>query len=216
MKRNTALRRVPLQSRSRERLERILDAGEQELAQVGYDAATMQAIADRAGTSIGSVYQFFPNKKALFDAIFTRYMAQVRALFDGLLTPENAALPWPDLLDLAIDTCHEFTTRAPGFRAIWLQSSISPELLDTSDALNDEMAERIALLLAAYAKGLGRKELPVVATVIVETISVMIFVAGRRGEPMASQILNETKVLLRRYVAGYEHPKKGKDRSRSP
>jgi AcrR family transcriptional regulator len=198
-----SLRRVPAQARSRERLERILDAGELELAEIGYDAATMQSIAERAGTSIGSVYQFFPNKKALFDALAARYHAKVRGFFEGLLAGEAIARPWPELIDAAIDGFWRFNTDEPGFRAVWIQGSISPELLDAGEALNREFATRIEAALAFYAPDLPKKQRSVVATVVVETISAMLFVAGRRGEPSASRLMQETKVLVKRYLAGY-------------
>src|SRR6202011_4219225 len=75
-------RRVPTQDRSRQRVERILDAAARTFAEVGFEAATTETIAERAGTSIGSVYQFFPNKKALYDAIASRYLDRTRRLFD--------------------------------------------------------------------------------------------------------------------------------------
>src|SRR5689334_13934961 len=106
------MRRVPAQARSRERLERILDAAEEELGEVGYDGATMQSIAERAGTSIGSVYQFFPNKKVLIGAITERYLAAVRGLFETILTPEALMRPWSEVLDGAIEALFAFSLEA--------------------------------------------------------------------------------------------------------
>ncbi len=76
----SASRRKPLQDRSRRRVEQILDAAAQVFADRGYDAATTDEIARLAGTSIGSVYQFFPNKLSIFNAITLRYMERARAL----------------------------------------------------------------------------------------------------------------------------------------
>ena len=63
------LRREPRQARARQRVNIILDAAAAEFAAVGYEAATTNAIARRAGTSIGSLYQFFPNKEAVLEAL---------------------------------------------------------------------------------------------------------------------------------------------------
>lgn len=197
------MRRVPAQARSRERLERILDAAEAVLGEAGYEAATMQDIAERAGTSIGSVYQFFPNKKVLVGAISDRYNERVRQLFDSLLTPEALMGPWIDLLEQAIDVLFEFNMETPGFRALWLQGTIAPEVLEAGAAVNVEMSERVELALSVYAPDMPKKHRAVVATVIVETISVMLFVAGRRGKKAARPLMEETKVLLRRYLAEY-------------
>ncbi|GGS01540.1 hypothetical protein GCM10010252_45210 [Streptomyces aureoverticillatus] len=60
-----ALRRVPVQRRSAERLTRILDACADLLDETGYEDLTTRLVAERAGVPIGSVYRFFGNKRAL-------------------------------------------------------------------------------------------------------------------------------------------------------
>src|SRR5271163_3338078 len=83
-------RKTPVQARSRERVERILDAAAVVFADAGYEAATTEAIAERAGTSIGSLYQFFPNKRALFDGVARRHLERGSELFDALLAAAQA------------------------------------------------------------------------------------------------------------------------------
>ena len=63
------LRREPRQERGRRRIEGILEAAARVFAEVGYEAATTNAIAREARTSIGSLYQFFPNKGAVLEAL---------------------------------------------------------------------------------------------------------------------------------------------------
>src|SRR3954468_20437797 len=55
----TSLRRAPVQRRSAERLTRILDACADLLDEVGYDALSTRAVAQRAQVPIGSGYRFF-------------------------------------------------------------------------------------------------------------------------------------------------------------
>jgi AcrR family transcriptional regulator len=62
-------RRIPQQERGGRRVRELLEAGASEFAEVGYDAATMKAIAKRAGASIGAVYQYFPNKESVVSAL---------------------------------------------------------------------------------------------------------------------------------------------------
>jgi AcrR family transcriptional regulator len=58
-------RNAPQQQRSRLMVERIVDAGSAVLIQQGYDGATTNRIAEAAGISPGSLYQYFPNKEAI-------------------------------------------------------------------------------------------------------------------------------------------------------
>jgi len=207
-KKSAFTRRVPLQDRSRLRVERILDAASHVFAAVGYEAATTEAIAARAGTSIGSLYQFFPNKGALFEAIGTRYLEQVRAGYETLMHQFFAVgakkLPWTLVLDTFVDAFHAFHRQNPGFRAVWTNWRQSMGVLEAGDALNREFARRTETVLAIYAKKLTPKRRPLVATLVVETLSAMLIVAARYDDDDRSkQIMDETKVLVRRYLEPY-------------
>jgi AcrR family transcriptional regulator len=81
-----ALRRRPRQARAQERIARILDTAEQVFAEIGYDAATTNLIATQAETSIGSLYEFFPNKEAIAHALADRYVEQIDALYSTLFS----------------------------------------------------------------------------------------------------------------------------------
>jgi len=65
-------RKKPIQSRSRATYNAILDAAAQVLAEEGFSASTTNKIAERAGASIGSVYEYFPSKEAIFTALIER------------------------------------------------------------------------------------------------------------------------------------------------
>src|SRR5579875_3792084 len=95
MAQETPYRKLPQQARGQQRIARLLDAAECVFAAVGYDAATTNAIAAQANTSIGSLYQFFPNKEALLTALAGRYLAELRGTLDPTLTPETTELPLP-------------------------------------------------------------------------------------------------------------------------
>ncbi|WP_310483548.1 TetR family transcriptional regulator [Chamaesiphon sp. VAR_48_metabat_403] len=68
------LRRQPQQKRGKQRVEKIIIAAAEVFAEAGVAAATIQQIADRASTAVGSIYQFFPDKLAIFNAIFAEHM----------------------------------------------------------------------------------------------------------------------------------------------
>ena len=69
--------RPPLQRRSQESLERVLQAGAELLLEVGYEGFTLQEVSKRSGVSIGSIYARAPSKEALILAIYDREMAKV-------------------------------------------------------------------------------------------------------------------------------------------
>ena len=68
----TPLRRQPVQQRSAKRVEQMLDASAALIDELGYDALTTTLIAKRAGVAVGSLYQFFPDKRAVVQALTQR------------------------------------------------------------------------------------------------------------------------------------------------
>lgn len=66
------MRRPPKQKRSREMVEKLLDATAATLAERGLDHTTTNHIAEKAGVSIGSLYQYFPDKDAMLEALLQR------------------------------------------------------------------------------------------------------------------------------------------------
>jgi AcrR family transcriptional regulator len=83
--------RVPRQQRSRERLERMLDAAEDLIAADGIRATSMAAVARAAGTSIGAIYARFDNKRALIHAVHARFLARTATLAEAAADPARWA-----------------------------------------------------------------------------------------------------------------------------
>jgi AcrR family transcriptional regulator len=74
MKKNSPIARAPRRQRGMERVAALIEAAIAVFAEKGYAAATMTEIAARAGAPIGSLYQFFPNKELIADALLQRYL----------------------------------------------------------------------------------------------------------------------------------------------
>jgi AcrR family transcriptional regulator len=70
-------RKTPVQARSAASVEAILDATIQVLLRVGKERLTTTRVALRAGVSVGTLYQYFPNKSALLQAALKRHLAEV-------------------------------------------------------------------------------------------------------------------------------------------
>lgn len=99
-----ALRRVPKQERSRERIGEILKVAKELIGQKGIDAVTMKEIAALSGGPIASVYQYFPNKSAIIAMLYELYVEEVRELIaghvSGIETADDALRATDDLFDM--------------------------------------------------------------------------------------------------------------------
>lgn len=78
-------RKTPRQARSLAMVEVILEATARVLAERGYAGTNTNVVADRAGVSVGSVYQYFPNKDSLVTALHERHAAHMYAAIDEVL-----------------------------------------------------------------------------------------------------------------------------------
>ena len=86
------LRRQPVQRRSRQTVEVVLDAVVEVLKRHGLDGVTTNRIAEAAGVSIGSVYQYFPDKRAIFAALHDRHVQEIGRIVESRLL-EHATSP---------------------------------------------------------------------------------------------------------------------------
>lgn len=78
-------RKRPVQARSQATVDAIVDAAARVLVQGGYDGFTTNRVADRAGVSVGSLYQYFPNKEALLAELTGRHVAALERGFEAAM-----------------------------------------------------------------------------------------------------------------------------------
>jgi AcrR family transcriptional regulator len=107
-------RRKPQQLRGEQRLAAMLDAAAAVFAESGFDAATMTEIAERSGSSIGALYQYFPNKLALAHALREQYGHEMAQRWTSLIA-DAAQLSVPVLADRVFDLMIGFFDEHPAY-----------------------------------------------------------------------------------------------------
>jgi AcrR family transcriptional regulator len=196
-------RHAPTQRRSHERLARIARAAGELCAQVGADAVTMEAIAERAETSIGSLYRFYPNRDALLEAVAERYVAELGAVLDGEegATERLAALPIGELVDAILEPFVAFHRAHPGYFAILFAPQGSAALRAVRGRLRQRLAARLEALLALRAPRVAAERRRRVALTTVEAARALLqFI--ERTVPRAEQapMRQEMRALLVAYL----------------
>ena len=84
-------RREPKQQRSQQTVEAVLEAVQRVLRRHGAKAITTNRVAEAAGVSIGSLYQYFPDKQAIFTALHDRHVDGVRRVIERTMTDCTSA-----------------------------------------------------------------------------------------------------------------------------
>lgn len=128
-----ATRRVPIQARSRERVERMLASATTLIAQKGSDALRMSEVAELAGVSIGSLYQFFPDKSSIIRTLAERYNAEGVACVRAELAPVTSEAELRAALERVVDGYYEMFLAEPVMRDLWWATQADKTLQDVDD-----------------------------------------------------------------------------------
>jgi AcrR family transcriptional regulator len=189
------LAKEPKRERGKQRVAALMDAGAELFAEKGYEAATMTEIASRAGAAIGSLYQFFPSKEALAEALFNRFAERAAAEFARVeeLAPGCSAR---ELADLLID--YKLAQGTDRDAAIAL-SSLVAGIVERRKPLGDALRGRIAALLSAVSPALGRDE-AAAAAIIVNQIMKMVPALASTEDERAAALIGEARKLLALYI----------------
>ena len=84
-------RKSPVQARSAASVDALLEATIQVLLSVGKERLTTTKVAARAGVSVGTLYQYFPNKSALLQAVLQRHLFEVAAAVEHICKQQHGA-----------------------------------------------------------------------------------------------------------------------------
>jgi len=185
-------RRIPQQKRGERRVNGFLRAAESVIAEKGYERATMKEIAERSDSAVGSLYQFFPSKLSVAEALRNQYIKNIEQSW--IVLGRQAASMSADVL-----TC----------RLVELQIEIMKNypvlltLLDVppiSPARRTLIRKRIAEVLISHQPSMSRATALRIAS-IVQQVSrglLSLYAHARTNERIA--VIEEFKLVLTGYL----------------
>jgi AcrR family transcriptional regulator len=188
------------QARGQRRIESLLDVAALVFAEVGFEAATTNAIAARAGTSPGSLYRFFPNKDAIAEALADRFVRRLRET-QAIFGPEIAYLPLDELIDHVLDPLVAFHVAHPGFQALFSGSIVSPRLAVAVQGFLDAVVNRVDAMLTVRAPQLSGERRARCARVSVELVRALLPLVVASDAAERDAMVAELKAAQRGYLA---------------
>ena len=202
----TTPRKRPRQQRSKATVDTILEATARVLKKQGFDGLSTNAVAAQAGVSIGSLYQYFPNKEALVAKLIDRHMEDMNAAIFAELT-RVAVMP----IAQAARAVVELTIRAHSVD-IDLHRVLTEQVprigkLARLRELDEICQRRVAGLLAARKGELAIADPDLAAFILVSTIEAVIHRAAllypaRLRDP---RLVDETTLVVTRYLGVAEN-----------
>ncbi|HYB99197.1 MAG TPA: TetR/AcrR family transcriptional regulator [Candidatus Limnocylindrales bacterium] len=191
-------RKQPLQSRSRDTVTAILKAAAQVFTSRGYAGTTTNHIAERAGVSIGSLYEYFPNKDALLVALMEEHIRQ------GEVILARVALEAPsgpghvrEMISRFVTAMVDLHARDRQLHRVLFEEAPLPRRVRRQLA---EVEERITARVADYLRmhpAVTRRDPALAAAVVVQTVEGLTHRLVVHGEgPARSQAYVEEIVTL--------------------
>ncbi len=199
-------RREPSQARGRERVRALLRATGELLEEVGYDAITTKAIAERADTSIGSFYQFFPNRDAAVAHLVDSYRAQIRKYLHSAVrqqfkdTRKGITADW---VGSVVDGLSALYASFPGFAGIWSGGVHDGPLRPHAEQLRAELLGSLEVLLGEAFPGVDPERRHRCLLMVVETAKAVLSRCGTAAPDHADMMREELKHMLALYMAAY-------------
>jgi AcrR family transcriptional regulator len=192
--------RRPRQQRGQARVDAILDAAAAMIAEDGLASATMHRIAQRSGTTIGSMYHFFADVSAVVEALAERIEQDIQSL---LLAVDAAAIDWAALtteeaVDAFLDPTIEYAGDHPELFEV-LRTRVKPEApgLARIDAL---MLELTGQIVAARLPKLSRSDRIARSTAVLGVIGGISRRADEVPSPPRRTMTREMKRVLVAYL----------------
>jgi AcrR family transcriptional regulator len=188
-------RRVPTQDRSSQRVKSMLQAAAGLIAEVGYEKMTMTGIAERAETSVGSLYQYFPDKETIAQALFEQLGQEMQErwtpLFETIphLQPSEIASRLVRLLHSSIDE-----------HPAYLPLLDAPLKLQRSAAARSRLRAQLAKAFMARQPNLRPDESLLVANMTVQILKGFgsLYPRGKAGEKAG--LIREATLALSAYL----------------
>ncbi|MFL6159590.1 MAG: TetR/AcrR family transcriptional regulator [Marmoricola sp.] len=199
-----AARRTPTQVRSRERVEKILDAAEKLVVAEGVEALTTRSVANAADIPVASLYQYFADRDAILLALVERDTAEM----DEQVRTDLAALrelSIPLLVETTMNAYVAVYARRPAFVEIWLRGRTNPAVHDYCRHHDRRTAGELRDF--AIGAGLARPDTPVAATELAVEIGDRVFqLAYETDDDGDAFLIAEGIAMVTAYLVTYATP----------
>jgi AcrR family transcriptional regulator len=189
------VRVAPQQQRSERRLAAFLDAAAALFAEIGYEAATMTAIAERSASSIGALYNYFPDKQAIALTLVNQYGQELEAYWKPLIE-QAAELTHREFADLFIERITELVRQRPAY----LSLVAGPVRFRRPPAAKQALRAAIGNAFRAKNPSLSEEQSVLAAKVTLKIVSGLMMLYAETAPKGKDLVVDEFKKVLTSYL----------------
>jgi AcrR family transcriptional regulator len=189
------VRVAPQQKRSERRLAAFLDAAAALFVEVGYEATTMTAIAERSASSIGALYNYFPDKQAIALTLVNQYGLELEAYWKPLIE-QAAKLTHREFADLFIERISELVRRRPAY----LSLATAPVRFRRPPAAKKALWAAFGNAFRAKNPSLSEEQSVLAAKVTLQMVSGLMMLYAEAAPKGKDLVVDEFKKVLTSYL----------------
>jgi AcrR family transcriptional regulator len=201
----------PQQERATLRLANFLDAAAELFAEIGYEAATMTAIAERSGSGIGTLYHYFPDKQSMAFALLNQYAQKIEAHWKPLME-QTETLSHAAFAETFLERITEFLRQRPAY----LKLLAAPIRFSRDPAARRALRVAIANAFRAKDPSLTNEKAMLAANITLQMVKGMTTLYAEAGPREKPLIIAEYKKALTLYLGSVlsEDKRSSKERQR--
>ena len=191
----------PRQSRSTATFEAIVDAAAHILREGGYEALTTNRAAERAGVSVGSLYQYFPNKEAILAELSRRHQVELERGMRDIIARADA-MTLAEIVTALIEDNARAHFHDPALHKVLFEESPALGPDDWREGFAQRAVDMVKALLEQRRAEITVTDLPLAALIVAQSVEAVIHGAAMRGDPRLTtgEITAQTTRLVLTYL----------------
>ena len=193
----------PVQERSRQTVNRILETAAELVDEVGVVGFTTNLLAERADIRVRTIYRYFPSKLGILNALMIHLNEESAERLKELSELGDPERDWRELIGTWADDMLKWTRERPGARLHLGWSDSVPELLAVHEKLDDAWAHSLMDAMRARGVKLPSKQLYAVCRIFNDALDSMTSLAAFCDEKSSKRITEEARRMLVRYLELY-------------
>jgi AcrR family transcriptional regulator len=195
-------------ARGERRVESLLDAAGRVFGELGYHAATTNAIAAEGKVSPATLYQFFPNKEAIADALVTRYAMDLAKEVQAADIQELVSAPLEEAIRQVTGVVREFNRKHAAFHTLYTEAPLSKDTHEQKQLLSHAFIEHLSGVLMARNPQLDKQDVLWSAEIVLTTVKGFLPALAGRKTSARSRTIDALNQMLVRYLEPVLKPPK--------
>ncbi len=187
--------RIPQRERGKRRVAALLQAAGSLFAEKGYDAVTMTEIAALAGAPIGSLYQFFPSKEAVADALLERFDESLHKALNEI-EERATVMTIPELAEGLLGLLVGLQDQRAAMSAL-IESR--QEVSERAAEMRMALRQHLARILRIRTPEISSRQVEVMTLVVLQLIKAAARLSAEKDLAARDEIINELKYLFQLY-----------------